>query len=92
MCTTRPIPGPDEVSTAVRRADLLLCTKKLFSAGNQNGFPKALIHKETGKEAPPVDHEEFAARTQAVRQRLYRTAYLYLGSVADALEAVDEAV
>ena len=39
-----------------------------------------------------MDHEEFAARTQAVRQRLYRTAYLYLGSEADALEAVDEAV
>ena len=32
-----------------------------------------------------MDHEEFAARTQAVRQRLYRTAYLYLGSEADAL-------
>ena len=39
-----------------------------------------------------MDHEEFAVRTQAVRQRLYRTAYLYLGSEADALEAVDEAV
>ena len=39
-----------------------------------------------------MDHEEFAARTQTVRQRLYRTAYLYLGSEADALEAVDEAV
>ncbi|MGO5048730.1 sigma-70 family RNA polymerase sigma factor [Dysosmobacter sp. Sow4_B12] len=39
-----------------------------------------------------MDHEEFAARTQAVWQRLYRTAYLYLGSEADALEAVDEAV
>ena len=36
--------------------------------------------------------EEFAARVQAVRVRLYRTAYLYLGSEADALEAVDEAV
>jgi len=36
--------------------------------------------------------EEFAARTEAVRNRLYRTAYLYLGSEADALEAVDEAV
>ena len=39
-----------------------------------------------------MDHEEFAARTEAVRARLYRTAYLYLGSEADALEAVDEAV
>ena len=39
-----------------------------------------------------MDHQEFAARVQAIRQRLYRTAYLYLGSRADALEAVDEAV
>lgn len=39
-----------------------------------------------------MDKEEFAARTEAVKQRLYRTAYLYLGSEADALEAVDEAV
>ena len=39
-----------------------------------------------------MDHEEFAARTQAVREKLYRTAYLYLDSRADALEAVDEAV
>ena len=39
-----------------------------------------------------MDKIEFAARTEAVRQRLYRTAYLYLGSEADALEAVDEAV
>lgn len=39
-----------------------------------------------------MDHEEFAARTQAIRARLYRTAYLYLGCEADTLEAVDEAV
>lgn len=39
-----------------------------------------------------MDHEEFARRVEAVRGRLYRTAYLYLGSEADALEAVDEAV
>ena len=39
-----------------------------------------------------MDRQEFAARTQALRQRLYRTAYLYLGREADALEAVDEAV
>lgn len=39
-----------------------------------------------------MDHEEFAARTQVIRARLYRTAYLYLGCEADALEAVDEAV
>lgn len=39
-----------------------------------------------------MDRQEFAARTQNLRQRLYRTAYLYLGREADALEAVDEAV
>lgn len=39
-----------------------------------------------------MDREEFAGRVEAVKARLYRTAYLYLGSEADALEAVDEAV
>lgn len=39
-----------------------------------------------------MDKDEFAVRTEAVKQRLYRTAYLYLSSEADALEAVDEAV
>lgn len=39
-----------------------------------------------------MGREEFAERVLAVRNRLYRAAYLYLGSEADALEAVDEAV
>ena len=39
-----------------------------------------------------MGRDEFARRVQAVRERLYRAAYLYLGSEADALEAVDEAV
>lgn len=39
-----------------------------------------------------MDREEFAGRVEAVKGRLYRTAYLCLGSEADALEAVDEAV
>lgn len=39
-----------------------------------------------------MDREEFAGRVEAVKERLYRAAYLYLGSEADALEAVDEAV
>lgn len=39
-----------------------------------------------------MENHEFAARTEAIRARLYRTAYLYLGSEADALDAVDEAV
>ena len=39
-----------------------------------------------------MDQEEFAARTEAAKRRLYRTAYLYLGNEADAMEAVDEGV
>lgn len=39
-----------------------------------------------------MDQQEFSARTEAIKGRLYRTAFLYLGSEADALEAVDEAV
>lgn len=39
-----------------------------------------------------MDRDEFASRVESLRGRLYRTAYLYLGSQADALEAVDEAV
>ena len=39
-----------------------------------------------------MDREEFASRVSAKRNQLYRTAYLYLGREADALEAVDEAV
>ena len=39
-----------------------------------------------------MDHDEFARRAEALRARLYRTAYLYLGSEADALEACDEGV
>ncbi len=39
-----------------------------------------------------MNREEFAARVEAVKARLYRTAYLYLGCEADALDAVDETV
>ena len=39
-----------------------------------------------------MGREEFTERVLAIRDRLYRAAYLYLGSEADALEAVDEAV
>lgn len=39
-----------------------------------------------------MDQNEFADRVERLRERLYRTALLYLGSEADALEAVDEAV
>ena len=39
-----------------------------------------------------MNQEEYADRAQALRTRLYRTAYLYLGSEALALDAVDEAI
>lgn len=39
-----------------------------------------------------MDDEEFAARTEQLKARLYRTAYIYLGSEAMAVDAVDEAV
>lgn len=39
-----------------------------------------------------MDMEAFARQVEALRPRLYRTAYCYLGSEAAALDAVDEAV
>jgi len=39
-----------------------------------------------------LNENEFAAQVQILRGGLYRTAYLYLGTEADALDAVDEAV
>ena len=39
-----------------------------------------------------MDRDEFVVRTETLRSRLYRTAYLYLGNEADALKAVDEGV
>lgn len=39
-----------------------------------------------------MDTREFTLRAEGIKQRLYRTAYLYLGNEADALEAVDETV
>ena len=39
-----------------------------------------------------MDKEEFAQRVEALRPRLYRTAYCYLGSEHDALDVLDEAV
>lgn len=51
-----------------------------------------LIIRKTQKGEIPLDENEYAARVQALRAKLYRTAYLTLGSDADALDAVDEAV
>lgn len=39
-----------------------------------------------------MNENEFAVKIQSMRSNLYRTAYLYLGSEAEALDAVDEAV
>lgn len=39
-----------------------------------------------------MTEQEFVIRAEALKARLYRTAYLYLGSEAYALDAVDEAI
>lgn len=39
-----------------------------------------------------MDVEAFTARTQCLKARLYRTAFLYLGSESAALDAVDETI
>lgn len=39
-----------------------------------------------------MDENEFADKIEIIRGSLYRTAYLYLGGEAAALDAVDEAV
>ena len=39
-----------------------------------------------------MDMETFAQRVEALRPKLYRTAFCYLGSEAAALDALDEAV
>lgn len=39
-----------------------------------------------------MDNHEFSTRIEHLKQRLYRTAFLYLGSESMAIDAVDEAV
>lgn len=39
-----------------------------------------------------MTNEEFAARVEALRGRLYKTAMLYLGSHSQAMDALDEAI
>lgn len=39
-----------------------------------------------------MNNEEYAKRVQEIRGRLYKTAFLYMGSEALALDVVDEAV
>ena len=39
-----------------------------------------------------MNHEEFAKRVESIRTKLYKTALLYLGNEALAMDAVDEAV
>lgn len=39
-----------------------------------------------------MDVNEFTARTERLKTRLYRTAFLYLGSESPALDAVDETI
>jgi RNA polymerase sigma-70 factor (ECF subfamily) len=39
-----------------------------------------------------IGKEEYAIRAERIKQRLYRTAYMYLGSESIAIDAVDEAI
>ena len=39
-----------------------------------------------------MDINEFTARTECLKTRLYRTAFLYLGSESIALDLVDESI
>ena len=39
-----------------------------------------------------MNNEEFATRVEAIRGKLYKTAFLYMGNEALALDVVDEAV
>ena len=39
-----------------------------------------------------MDKDEFIARAEQIKTRLYRTAFLYLGSENMALDAIDEAI
>lgn len=39
-----------------------------------------------------MDVNEFTARTERLKNRLYRTAFLYLGSESSALDVVDETI
>ena len=39
-----------------------------------------------------MDRNAYADRVELMKQRLYRTALLYMGSEAMALDAVDEAI
>lgn len=39
-----------------------------------------------------MNKKEFALCIEAIKKKLYRTAYLYLGNEASALEAVDESI
>lgn len=39
-----------------------------------------------------MDKKDFVARVEALKKRLYKIAYLYLGNESNALEAVDETV
>lgn len=45
-----------------------------------------------GSGKKPMTGNEYAERIELLKQQLYRTALLYMGNEADALEAVDECV
>ena len=53
---------------------------------------EGLIEEKTRKDVLPLEMEDFALRVEALRPKLYRTAFCYLGSEAAALDVLDEAV
>lgn len=61
-----------------------------FQETQENGPPVSLIGR---KGAPPIDRTGISFnQAEGLKGRLYRTAWLYLGSEACAVDAVDEAV
>jgi RNA polymerase sigma-70 factor (ECF subfamily) len=50
------------------------------------------IEKSQEKSKAKIDSDEFADRAERIKQRLYRAAYMYLGSESMATDAVDEAI
>ena len=70
-----------------------LKAENFFSTGNETGRSVRLMGElQLWKEGTALKEAEYAQRATAEKERLYRTALLYLGGEAAALDAVDEAV
>ena len=60
-----------------------------WSRGTPVSDKRPDIEKRRGT---PLSEEEYAVRAEGMKAKLYRTAFLYLGSETAAVDAVDEAV